>query len=69
MLRLKDESRIVDDLPEDNPVLTDLRFFEANFHGVMPLEIVVATGKEGRRVQGCHPEAHRPSADTLATYP
>jgi predicted RND superfamily exporter protein len=47
MLRLKDESRIVDDLPKDNPVLTDLRFFESNFHGVMPLEIVVTPKKGG----------------------
>jgi predicted RND superfamily exporter protein len=59
----------VDDLPEDNPVLTDLRFFERNFHGVMPLEIVIDTEEERRRVEGCHPEAHRQAQDTLATYP
>jgi hypothetical protein len=33
--------------PKDNPVLTDLRFFERNFHGVMPLEVVVDTGRKG----------------------
>jgi hypothetical protein len=36
----------VDDLPKDDPVLTDLRFFEKNFKGVMPLEIVIDTKKK-----------------------
>lgn len=41
-------SYMVDDLPEDSEVIKDLRFFEANFNGIMPLEIVVNTNdKEG----------------------
>jgi uncharacterized protein len=68
ILRLKDESRIVDDLPEDNPVLTDLRFFEANFRGVMPLEIVVDTRKRGMAIKEKTLRKIERLGDTLATY-
>ncbi len=34
---------VVDDLPENNPIYTDLHFFESNFHGVLPFEIVIDT--------------------------
>lgn len=34
-------SYMVDDIPDDNQVKKDLHFFEANFDGVMPLEILV----------------------------
>ncbi|HEY6900439.1 MAG TPA: MMPL family transporter, partial [Puia sp.] len=41
----------VDDLPKKDPLYTDLKFFEKNFKGVMPLEIVVDTKrKKGLRV-------------------
>jgi uncharacterized protein len=36
---------IVDDLPKTDKIYTDLKFFERNFKGVMPLEIVVDTKK------------------------
>lgn len=32
---------MVDDLPQNSPILTDLRFFENNFDGVLPLEVEV----------------------------
>ncbi len=69
MARLKDESRIVDDLPADNPVLADLHFFERNFHGVMPLEIIVGTGKKGGVLKDATLKRIDKLADTLATYP
>ncbi|ULQ51216.1 efflux RND transporter permease subunit [Flavihumibacter fluvii] len=43
MFRLKSEGFIVDDLPKTDRIYTDLKFFEQNFKGVMPLEIVVDT--------------------------
>ncbi len=43
MFRLKTLGYIVDDLPKSDKIYTDLRFFETNFNGVMPLEIVVDT--------------------------
>ncbi len=47
IFKLKSVSFIVDDLPKTDRVYTDLKFFEKNFHGVMPLEIVVDTKKTG----------------------
>ncbi|MBI3138092.1 MAG: MMPL family transporter [Sphingobacteriales bacterium] len=46
IFRLKSEGFIVDDLPKSDKIYTDLKFFEANFKGVMPLEIVVDTKKK-----------------------
>ena len=40
---MKATGNIVDDLPKDDRIITDLRFFEENFAGVMPLEILVNT--------------------------
>lgn len=67
--RMRDESRIVDDLPEDNPVLTDLRFFERNFHGVMPLEIMIDAKKKGAALKDATLRRIEQLQDTLATYP
>ncbi|PIB36688.1 hypothetical protein BFP72_15395 [Reichenbachiella sp. 5M10] len=39
-------SYMVDDLPEDSQIKKDLDFFEENFAGVMPLEIVIDTQKK-----------------------
>lgn len=43
MFRLRSEGFIVDDLPQKDKLYTDLKFFETNFKGVMPLEIVIDT--------------------------
>lgn len=45
IFRLKSVGHIVDDLPKTDKIYTDLKFFEKNFKGVMPLEIVVDTKK------------------------
>jgi len=47
ILKLKSLGRIVDDLPKNDKIYADLRWFENNFKGVMPLEIIVDT-KEKR---------------------
>lgn len=44
--RLRTVGYIVDDLPKTDKIYTDLKFFEKNFHGVMPLEIVIDTKKK-----------------------
>jgi uncharacterized protein len=46
IFRLKTLGFIVDDLPKKDQLYTDLRFFESNFKGVMPLEILVDTKKK-----------------------
>ncbi len=43
IFRLKSEGFIVDDLPKTDVIYTDLKWFESNFNGVMPLEITVDT--------------------------
>jgi predicted RND superfamily exporter protein len=45
-MRLKTLGFIVDDLPKDDKIYTDLQFFDTNFKGIMPLEIVVDTKKK-----------------------
>jgi len=46
IFRLKAVGYIVDDLPKSDRIYTDLKFFERNFKGVMPLEIIVDTKKK-----------------------
>lgn len=38
---------IIDDLPKNDPIVEDLKFFEKSFNGVMPFEVVIDTKKEG----------------------
>ncbi|MEO6582924.1 MAG: MMPL family transporter, partial [Ferruginibacter sp.] len=45
MARLQNVAFIVDDLPKKDKIYTDLTFFEKNFKGIMPLEIVVHAKK------------------------
>ncbi|MTI33043.1 efflux RND transporter permease subunit [Xanthovirga aplysinae] len=44
--KVESVSYMVDDIPDDSQIKTDLAFFEDNFKGVMPLELVVDTGKK-----------------------
>ncbi|MBI5219198.1 MAG: MMPL family transporter [Bacteroidia bacterium] len=46
MIKIKLIGYVVDDLPKDDPIYTDLRFFEKNFNGVLPFEVLVDTKKE-----------------------
>lgn len=36
---------VVDDLPQNDPVYVDLKYFESNFNGVLPFEIFIDTKK------------------------
>ncbi len=44
LTKIKAVSYMVDDIPENSPLKNDLAFFEQNFSGVMPLEVIVDTG-------------------------
>jgi hypothetical protein len=46
LFKLKSEGFIVDDLPKSDKIYTDLKWFEKNFDGIMPLEIIVDTKKK-----------------------
>ncbi len=48
---IKSSGYMVDDIPEDDPVYKDLKFFEANFEGLLPLEIMVDTKRPGGVMQ------------------
>lgn len=45
LTKIRTISYVVDDIPEESQIKKDLHFFEKNFSGVMPLEVVVDTGK------------------------
>lgn len=44
--RIEAVSFMVDDIPENSPLKKDLRFFEQNFSGIMPLELIIDTGSK-----------------------
>lgn len=46
VMKLHNEAHIVDDLPKSDKVYVDLKFFESNFKGVMPLEIMIDTRRK-----------------------
>lgn len=48
---VKSSGYMVDDIPESDPVYIDLKFFEKNFNGLMPLEIMIDTKKPGGAMQ------------------
>jgi len=66
IFRLHSEAFIVDDLPKTDKIYTDLKFFEKNFNGVMPLEIVVDTKrKNGLKI---NPLQTFEKIDSLSNY-
>ena len=67
--RLKNESHVVDDLPTNDPVMQDLRFFEENFNGVLPLEVMVDTRKKGQALKDVNLKRIAQLQDSLATHP
>lgn len=46
MTQLEPRALVVDDLPNDEKVISDLRFFEDRFGGVLPFEVVVNTHRK-----------------------
>jgi uncharacterized protein len=67
IIQLKTEGFIVDDLPKTDKIYTDLKFFEKNFKGVMPLEIVIDT-KRRNGLAGSRALTVFEKADSLAQY-
>lgn len=46
IFRLQSNGYMVDDVPKTDKIYADLKFFEASFKGIMPLEIVIDTKKK-----------------------
>lgn len=70
--RLKTQAFIVDDLPKKDKIYTDLKFFESNFGGILPLEILIDTKKKngiaGARALSVY-EKVAAYSNHLTTYP
>jgi predicted RND superfamily exporter protein len=70
--KLKTQAFIVDDLPQKDKIYTDLKFFESNFGGIMPLEILIDTKKKngiaGSRALGVYDKVAAYS-EHLTSYP
>ena len=64
LFRIKSEGFIVDDLPKNDKIYTDLKWFEQNFGGVMPLEIEVDT----KRKKGIFRSKPIAKIDELSAY-
>lgn len=58
VLKIKKEAFIVDDLPKKDKLYTDLKWFEQNAGGVMPLEIVIDTKKKNGLIRNTKPLDH-----------
>lgn len=45
MFQLKTSGFILDDVPQESKIYKDLQFFEQNFDGIMPFEIIIASNR------------------------
>lgn len=46
VMKINVNGYVVDDLPKNSEILTDLKFFEKNFEGILPLEVSVDTKRK-----------------------
>lgn len=60
---------LVDDLPQDDRVITDLRWFESRFKGVMPFEVIIDTQKPGTVLRDKNLRRMEEMQELLAEYP
>lgn len=47
--QLDNDALVVDDIPDDHPVMADLKYYETKFNGVIPFEILINSGG-GKRI-------------------
>lgn len=60
---------LVDDLPQEDRVITDLRWFESRFNGVMPFEVIIDTKKPGTALRDKNLRRMESMQKLLAEYP
>ena len=65
---LKTTGNVVDDIPQDDKIYTDLKFFEQEFKGVLPFEIQIDTKKKKGVMQMSTLKRLSKLQDTLSTY-
>jgi uncharacterized protein len=66
---LKTTGNIVDDIPKNDPLYTDLLFFEEYIRGVMPLEISIDTRRKRGVLQMHNIQKIEQLQEVLADYP
>jgi predicted RND superfamily exporter protein len=69
MTLMKTTGNVVDDIPQDHPMYQDLLFFEKQFHGILPFEIMIDTRKPKGVMKMATLKRISKLQDTLATYP
>lgn len=67
--RMQTTGNVVDDLPDTDKVLEDLRWFETNFNGVMPFEMIVDLRKDGQALRPNNLKKLEELQSLLAKYP
>ena len=67
--KIQATGNIVDDLPKDDQIIKDLNFFERNFAGVMPLEILVNSLDSSRVTKDKTLRKIEELQETLESYP
>ncbi len=67
--KMKTTGNLTDDLPKNDPARVDLKFFEENFGGVMPFEILIDTKKKRGATQLKNIEKMEELNKVLAGYP
>jgi len=68
MLQLKTTGNVVDDIPKDDRMYQDLLFFEKEFNGILPFEIMIDTKKPKGVMKSATLKRISRLQDTLATY-
>ena len=69
MSQMKVTGNIVDDLPDQDRVLTDLGWIEDNFNGVMPFEALIDCGEEGKALSPNNLKRIKRFQNLLDEYP
>ncbi len=67
--KMKSTGFMVDDLPHDNVIFQDLKFFEKNMDGIMPLEVMVETKKKAGVLKLSTLRKLNALNDSLKSYP
>ena len=67
--KMKSTGYMVDDLPHDNVIFQDLKFFEKNMDGIMPLEVMVETKKKAGVLKLSTLRRLNTLNDSLSNYP
>ena len=68
ILNVKTTGNITDELPKEGELYKDLKFFESNFGGVMPLEVVVNTKKKNGLLKSYNLRKIEQLSQELATF-